>query len=107
MVQIPFVDSASFIQEVTIDGIAYILEFNWNSRGRFWSMSIFDRDQLPLLLGKRMAVATDLLSQHPDRDDLPPGELYVIEPSGNMNELEKDDLLTRAYILYFEEGELK
>jgi len=106
MIAIPFQDSPSFTEEVTIDGVVYLFEFNWNSRGEFWSMSIYDRDQNPLVLGIRMVIFHELIGQFVDRG-LPPGELYVIDPSEDMTELEQDDLLSRAYLLYFEEDELE
>jgi len=105
MIIIPFQESPSFTQEITIDGVVYMFEFNWNSRGEFWSMDVFDRDQLPLVLGVRMVIFHELIQQYVDKG-LPPGELYIIDPSGDMNEVNKDDLLTRAYILYFGEDEL-
>ena len=45
----------SFSQEVSIEGISYIFDFAWNSRGEYWSMSIYNRDQLPLVFTSNIA----------------------------------------------------
>ena len=68
-------------------------------------MSIFDRDQVPIVLGIKLVIFYELILKFVDRG-LPLGELYVIDPSENMLELGQDDLLSRANLVFFEEEEL-
>ncbi len=107
MLIIPFQKNLpSFSQEVTIDGISYLFEFFWNSRGEHWTMSIFNRDQLPLVVGIRLVLLYGLISQYVDRG-LPPGEIYVIDLSDNTEEIKQNDFDSRLYLTYFTEEEVE
>ena len=104
---IPFQnDLPSFSEEVTIDGIPYILDFSWNSRGEFWSMSIYNRDQTPLILGVKLVLFFGLINKFVDIG-LPPGDIYVVDPSGNTEKLNQNDFETRAYLIYLSENEIE
>ena len=56
MVVIPFKDLPSFTQEIALSGVSYIFEFNWNYRGQYWSMSIYNRDRVPIVLGVKLVI---------------------------------------------------
>ncbi len=42
---IPLFDTPAFRQAVILDGRNYILRISWNTRGEFWSMSIYDGNE--------------------------------------------------------------
>lgn len=105
MIIIPFEDLPSFTEEITLSGVTYILDFNWNSRGNFWSLSVYDRDQIPIVTGIRLIAYYELIKQYVDKG-LPSGEMYVIDPSENMLEVEQNDFQSRSFLVYFEDGEL-
>lgn len=103
---IPFKDFPSFTEEVTLEGIPYTFRFDWNSRGEFWSMDIYDREKNPLILGRRIMLDYEILRQFPDRE-LPPGELYVIDPSLNFDPIQQNDFIdNRVSLVYLEEDEI-
>jgi hypothetical protein len=96
----------SFTEEVTLDGIVYTFEFSWNSRGGFWSMNILNRDQTQLVMGVRLVMFYGLIRKFVDRG-LPNGELYVLDPSGNTDEIQQNDFETRLTLCYFDEDEIE
>lgn len=76
---IPMKDLPSFTEEVVLEGIPYVLKFNWNSRGEFWTIDFYDVEQSPLLYGLKMVSTYELINWYPDRG-LPPGYLFVVDP---------------------------
>lgn len=103
---LPFKDFPSFTEEITLEGIPYVFRFDWNSRGQFWTMDIYDREENSLILGKKLVLFYELLRQYPDRG-LPLGELYVIDPAlNNFTPIKQDDFQDRLYLVYFEEEEV-
>ena len=106
MIIIPFKDNPSFREEISISGIPYIFEFNWNSRGEYWTISVYNRDELPLLLGVKLVIFYELVSRFVDRGLPRGGEMYIIDPSGTWDKIAQDDFQSRLYLIYFEEGEL-
>lgn len=107
-VEIPFRDLPSWIEEVTLDNVPYILKFVWNSRGSYWTIGFYNLEQNPLILGIKMIIAYELISRYPDRD-LPPGELYVVDPTLNYEKPGRNDFTgdqPRLSLLYIEEDEI-
>jgi hypothetical protein len=107
MITIPWQNSASFKEEVTLEGTPYIFRFDFNSTGNFWIMGISDRDEVDLLTGVKLVLGTEILTQHPDRG-LPAGMLFVIDETGNTTPIEQDDFITnRVNLVYVTEAEVE
>lgn len=96
----------SFSQEVTLENIPYIFDFAWNARGEFWSMSIYNRDQQPLVYGVKVVLLYPLIGKFVGRN-LPPGEIYALDPSDNTENIEQNDFDSRLYLTYFTEEEVE
>lgn len=106
MKRLPFSYFPSFQETLTLEEVPYTFRFDWNSRGAFWSMDIYDRDGNALLLGRKVSLFNELISQFPNRG-LPSGKLYVVDPSlMNFTPISQYDIiLERCSLLYVEEAE--
>ena len=93
MLQIPIQPYPAFIEEITLEGTPYRLEFAWNSRGAFWNLTVRTRANTPLL-SLKVVLGYPLLLQFPDRG-LPAGEFVVVDTAENADNtarIEYDDL---------------
>lgn len=107
MVTIPFLDFPYFKIEVELDGTPYSLSFKWNSYGGFWSVGFKDIAQNELVNGIKLVLNYEHLKQFPDRG-LPPGELWVIDPSSDTSKIQQYDFLNdRCFLNYVTEDEVE
>ena len=107
MITLPWQNSASFKEEVTLEDVPYIFRFDFNSTGNFWIMGIADRDENDLLTGVKLVLGEEFLTQHPSRG-LPPGMLFVIDETGNTAPIEQEDFITnRVKLTYATEAEVE
>ena len=106
MLFIPMLDLPSFIEQVTLDNVPYILNFKWVARGPFWIMDFSDREQNPLLTGIKISLFYELITRYPDRG-LPPGQLYAGDDSEDKSNLGREDFVNgRASLIYVPEAEV-
>ncbi len=100
---IPFFDSSSFQEEVTLEGVVFSFLFSWNTYGGFWVLHIFDRDLNPVVLGIRLVLNYELLGIHPGVD-MPKGTLYVIDIKDGPDDISYEDLASngRCQVVYAE-----
>jgi len=97
---IPFSGEPSFSEEVILDNTPFLFEFNWNSRGSFWCLDIYDRNSNPLTLGIKLLKNVILNSIHPDRG-LPSGLLIVFDGTGSTDPVGFEDFTNgRLDLLY-------
>ena len=106
MVKINFQDYPSFQQEVVLDNDSYVLNFNWNSRGGFWDFSILDTLLNPILQGLKVVLNYPLTRQFKYKD-IPQGEFYAVDASGDGSRIEQNDFVNgRVSFIYLTEAEL-
>jgi hypothetical protein len=101
-VKIPL-DSTTSTFELTVilDGIEFVFRFNFNTRSRYWHMSIIDTDGVNLLTGKKITVDRPLLKNETN-PNLPPGELWLIDTHGLGADAGLRDLGNRHTLVYVE-----
>jgi len=103
---IPFKNYSSFDMELTLDGVPYIIKFNWNSRYEFWTISFYDREKTVLVTGIKIVINYELLTQLVDKG-LPPGQLYAIRENESHDRLTKDEFFNNdAFLIYVSEDEI-
>lgn len=103
---IPIKDLPSFTEEVTFENTPYILEFNWNSRGAYWTIDFYDRDSAPLVIAIKITLNYELISRFVDRG-LPKGFLFALDPSNNFTKIQKNDFRDgRVFLTYMTEEEV-
>lgn len=83
--KIPFAaDRAWFSQPITLQGVAYTLEFQYNARAQRWFMDILDASEQPILLGIPLEIRRDLNGQY-GAYVFPKGLFFCRDNSGSDN----------------------
>lgn len=104
--KIPFSNNFSnFSEDVTLEGIPYKFEFKYNVRSEQWTMSILDIDLISLIDGIKLVMNFNLLEQYPGRN-LPGGEFYVIDTTGEEVAIDRDNIGPILSLMYITEDEL-
>lgn len=82
--QIPIIDGAAHQrQRIALDGQLYTLGLAWNQWASYWSLSLWDSEESPILLGLRVAVNWPLLRYYKFDPRCPPGEIIAHALTGN------------------------
>lgn len=101
---IPFVDLPSFTEEITFGDTPYILTFNWNNRGEFWTLDIADREQNDLLTGMKLTNQNEIFRLF-STENLPRGSLYIVDNRNKFDNIEYDSFINGNCSLVFEDDE--
>ena len=105
-VVIPFKDFASFEQEVQLDGVPYRILIDYNVRFEYWTISFKDRNLNEIVSGIKLVLSYDLLDQYPGRG-LPPGELFVIDTTGDIDKIDRYNIIEKLALVYIPEDEVE
>lgn len=109
-VSVPVPNEFAFFRQTTqLDGVEYVLLFQFNQRMCCWYVSIFDEDDEPIVVGRRLNV--DVPIGRGVRDDrFPEGRLMTVDQYEDLAAGKADpgftDLGVRHLLLYFEESEV-
>lgn len=105
MVIIPHIPNQFFFTEtVTLEGVTYELEFNWNHRGEFWCVTIYDSEGNILIAGVKVVLEFDLFKRY-SKTNIPIGLFIAICDGISKAKLAFDELGTTANIIYIPESE--
>jgi hypothetical protein len=74
---------AFYSQRTRLDGREYLLRFAWNQREERWHLSIFDEAEQPIVQGLKLVANWPLLRFYRADPRCPPGELWVMDLSGD------------------------
>lgn len=88
-------------QTTTLDGIPYVLRFDWIQRIQRWSFSILSVSGEPLLMTKGLVLGADLLRQSKHDPRLPQGVLLVLDTEGKNADPGLFTLGRRHLLAYF------
>ena len=93
-------DIDSYEYRTTLDGVDFILGLAWSIRGDQWILTLKDTDgnfleSTPLLLYR------PLFSRY-QRDDLPAGEITLVDSEGKNTPCGREDLGSRCKLVYLE-----
>lgn len=102
---IPFRDLPAFRETVPIDGVLYVLEFQYNTRADFWTMAVYSKDGAPLLTGIKVVIDYELVQRYGSRG-LPFGNLYAIDVTGISNRIGRRELPDSIDLVYMTEAEV-
>lgn len=103
---IPFKEPSSFREQITLDGVIFVLDFAWNALNEFWTMSIFNRDVVPLIYGIKLVPNFPLLSQY-IVDGKPAGEIVCQNIVAGLNIIRRFDMSQKFELIYYSAGELE
>jgi hypothetical protein len=90
----------NYEQLVQLDGVEYLLRFQWLEREMAWYMQFLDQDGVELAVGVRIVVDYPFLRRFKD-PRLPPGTLIALDTSLQRKEIEaSDELGDRVKLVY-------
>ncbi len=99
-------DSPQFVQQTQLDGETYTFRFHWNEREEAWYLQIGDVDDVPIISSRKLVANWPLLMRVTD-SRRPPGELYLVDPTGSDTDPGLKELSNRVELLYFDEEEME
>jgi hypothetical protein len=107
MITIPFQSYPYFDEQITIDNVIYIFEFQWNTRGNFWSMTISDKNENILIAGVKLIKNFDLLTRYSKQDILPKGIFILLATNDSSIEVTYNDVASNVVsLIYLSETEV-
>lgn len=86
---------------VELDGNPYILRVLWNERFGYFSLSVSEADQTPILVNVKMVKNFPLTRRFQDLR-LPFGALFFVQETGNADRPAYSDLATSFNLYYIE-----
>jgi len=75
---LPMQDLPAFEQDIVLENVPYKFSFHYNTRGRFWVISILNRARQPLLSGVKLVIGHPLTAQYIARE-IPRGLFVVLD----------------------------
>lgn len=121
---IPFKEPASWQAQITLTGVIFNLAFQWNALNKYWVMSIYSRNDDPILLGVKVVVNWNLTGQFVTvgmpagdiccqnilgltQNTTPSGETVFTIPPESFRKIERFDMGEVDELFYYEAGELE
>lgn len=104
MIKIPTRAIAAYTISITLEGVPYLFTFKWNVRGAYYTLDILTRDAVLLVGGIKVVINRGLIRKLP-RTGMPPGELLVIDSSGDNTPITFEDLSERVEMIYMTDAE--
>lgn len=89
----------AWTQRTRLDGRDFTFGFEWNERAGAWFFSLYDEEEEPLLLSKKLVVERDLLFGLVG-STRPAGSLLLLEVSGALTEAGRTSLETTHQLVY-------
>lgn len=94
-------DATLFDFTLSLDGVAYLFLFSWNSRDEGWYFSLFTQQEEPIWLSVRVVVNWPLGFR--SRSTLrPPGLFMAFDQAEQAQDPGLTDLGARVILLYFD-----
>lgn len=103
MKEITFFNLVAFTQTINLNNKNFIFKILWNSRGKYYTLSIYDIDETLLIAGIKLVLNIDLFNLSPDRG-LPKGGLFVSDLTSQIRPIAKDDFTNGRLKLIFIEN---
>lgn len=102
---IPFKDPAQWQEQIELEDAIYILNFTWNALNEFWVMDIYNRNDLPLILGIKIVPNYPLLSPYTVFGK-PAGEIVCQNVVNAPSTIGRFDMSQKFELIYYFQGEL-
>jgi hypothetical protein len=74
---IPTFSDPNYFETTTLEGISYVLQFDFNQRAYSWYMSIADASGVDIYNGVKLVTGFSLLAKCKD-PRAPPGQLFIV-----------------------------
>lgn len=103
---IPFKEPSNWREQIELDGVIFVLEFTWNALNEFWTMDIYNRDEIPLIYGIKIVPSYPLLAAYTVLGK-PSGEIVCQNIVGGNDIIRRFDMNQNFELVYYSEGELE
>ncbi len=103
---IPFKEAASWTMQITLTNQIFNLAFVWNALNQYWIMSIYDRNQNPIVVGIKVVPNFDLTSQFVNVN-LPLGDIVCQNILDKWTDIARFDMGETTELIYYEPNELE
>lgn len=104
---IPFKEPGSWQSQNTFTNVIFLIQFKWNALNKYWIMSIYDRNNNPILLGVKVVTNFNLTSQFAAITGMPSGNIICQNILDMWNDIERFDMGETNELIYFEPGVLE
>ena len=94
-------DTPDQVFSVTLGGNPYRVRVTWNERFGYWSLSLMEADETPIVMGIKM-VENYLLLAHVEDDSLPTGDFILVRENGSPGRPLFDELGVNLGLYYVE-----
>lgn len=81
----------AFSYQIEIGGTTFGLFFAWNTRFKYWTVSIYDAAGNPIATGRKLSLDSPLLEFLP-QENLPQQLLIAADLTGKIARIARDDL---------------
>ncbi len=98
-------EDSSSEYDIELEDTTYIIGLYYLERTDSWYFNIFDSARSALLTGVRLSIDYPIF-KHKVREGLPPGQIMLLDTSGNGQECSFEDLGNRCILVYFLESEI-
>lgn len=105
-VRIPTNNLPSYTETVTLDGIAYILRFDWNSRDETWRMSIATAGGENIVVGLKVLPGVNMTARFKDTRLPTTGSFVCFNIKDSVNPPGRNDLVEEVQIWFLSEAEV-
>lgn len=102
---IKWFEESYFEQTVVLGNVPFKLVHNWNIRDETWGLSILTNDNVPLVVGKKLNINTDILSAV-FSENRPQGVLVVVSVAKNVDTITRDNMNTEVDLVFVSYDEL-
>jgi len=107
MNKIPHIKNQMFFTEnVTIEGKVYELEFLWNHRCEYWTVTVRDGAGTDLITGVKVVLGFDIFKRY-SKTNIPTGLFIAIRDGASKAKIALDELGNTANIYYLTEAEIE
>ena len=103
---IPFKEPAAWSEQINLTNSVFILHFQWNALNRYWVMSIYNQDNIPILLGVKIVPNFDLTKQFVQAG-MPAGDILCQNILNEWGEIGRFQMGQTNELIYYEPGELE
>jgi hypothetical protein len=104
MLILPVINYPHFTQQITLDGLLYTFEFNWNSRGEYWTLTIYNQNSERIIAGVKVILNFDLTGRY-TKITLPPGILLSTRENDDVSKIADGELGNLVNLFYVTEAE--
>ncbi len=103
---IPFKEPAAWTMQINLTRQIFNLSFKWNALNAYWVMSIFDRNENPVVYGIKVVTNYDLTAQFV-AIGMPLGDIVCQNIIDEWNDIARFDMGITNELIYYEPDELE